>query len=72
MQELSSGEIDVVGGAGNASAGAFATGAVIGVAAFGTSWGTVAVGAAFAISPLAVIAVAGCAGYAGWRLLSSK
>lgn len=72
MRELSANEIDVVGGAHKESAIAFGVGAGIGATAFGASWGTLAVGAAFAASPLAVIAIVGCAGYGGWRLLTAK
>ncbi|MDQ1812890.1 hypothetical protein RBA41_06190 [Massilia sp. CCM 9210] len=73
MQELSRNEVELVsGGTAKESAAAFGLGAGIGAAAFTSTWGTMAVGAAFAISPLSVIALAGCAGYAGWRLLSAK
>ncbi|MDM5176899.1 hypothetical protein PO883_06770 [Massilia sp. DJPM01] len=73
MQELSRNEVELVsGGTAKESAAAFGLGASIATAAFTTNWGTMAVGAAVAISPLGVLAVAACAGYVGWRLLSAK
>lgn len=73
MQELSLNEIDAVSGAdGKEFAAILGAGSGLGLAAFGTGWATTAVGIAFAASPLAVIAIAGCAGYAGYRLLTVK
>jgi hypothetical protein len=73
MQELSLNEIEsVAGGTLGDSAQVVVVASAIGAGAFGAGWGTMAVGAAIAASPLAVIALAGCAGYAGWRLLSAK
>lgn len=73
MQELSLNEIESVsGGTVGDSAKAVAIAGAIGAGAFSAGWGSMAVGAAIAVSPLAVIAMAGCAGYAGWRLLSAK
>lgn len=73
MQELSLNEIESVsGGTIGDTAKAVGIASAIGAGAFGAGWGTMAVGAAMAVSPLGVIALAGCAGYAGWRLLSAK
>ncbi|WP_222853190.1 hypothetical protein, partial [Massilia genomosp. 1] len=71
--QLSLDEIESVsGGTIGESAKAVAIAGAIGAGAFGAGWGTMAVGAAIAVSPLGVMALAGCAGYAGWRLLSAK
>ncbi|MFB9240160.1 hypothetical protein IV454_21830 [Massilia antarctica] len=73
MQELSLNEVELVsGGDAKESAAAFGLGGVIATAAFTSSWGTMAVGAAIAMSPLSVVAIAACAGYAGWRLLMAN
>ena len=71
MHELSINEIDMVSGAGPKEAGAVVgVTAAIGTAAFGAGWGTLAVGAAFVASPVAVIAVVALAAYAGYELAS--
>lgn len=70
ISELESDEIEVVsGGSGSGWAGAgFSSAAAfgIGAAAFGSSWGAVGVGLAFAVSPIAVGAMVGLAAYAGY------
>ncbi|TFW16996.1 hypothetical protein E4L96_15200 [Massilia arenosa] len=43
--------------------------AAIGAAAFGSGWGALAVGAAFAAAPVAVFAMAGLALYGGYQLM---
>lgn len=70
MHELSIHEIDAVSGAGPKEAGAaMGLAATIGGASLGAGWASMAVGAAFAASPLGVIAVVGLAAYAGYKLL---
>ena len=70
MRELSVSEIEQVngGGAGEA-AGAFGAAAGIGAATFGASWGSVGVGIAFAVSPIAVGAMIGLSFYAGYQFI---
>lgn len=71
MHELSIDEIGIVSGAGPKEAGAaLGVAGTIGAAALGAGWGTMAVGAAFAASPLAVVAVVALAVYAGYELAS--
>jgi hypothetical protein len=50
-----------------AAVGTAALGAV-GTAALGAGWGSMAVGAAFAASPIGVVALVGLAAYAGYQL----
>ena len=70
MEDLSVKEIDSVSG-GTIKEGAklFALAGGIGAAAYGVSWGSVAVGVAFAASPIAFVAMVGVAGYAGYRFM---
>lgn len=71
MHELSINEIAMVSGAGPKEAGAVVgITAAVGGAAFGAGWGSLAVGAAFAMSPIAVVAVVALAAYAGYELAS--
>lgn len=71
MRELTEREVEHVAGATLSDAGiAFGGVAAIGLAAFGSSWGAVGVGLAFAASPVAVIAMGALAFYAGYTLLS--
>lgn len=69
FEEVSVEELEVISGgsgwvgAGAASAAAFG----IGAAAFGSSWGAVGVGLAFAASPISVAAIGGLALYAGYQ-----
>jgi hypothetical protein len=68
MQDLTQSEIDEVNGAGWTEAlGAGAALAAVGTGAFGASWGGAAVGVAFAVSPIAVTAMAALALYAGYQ-----
>lgn len=73
IQEMTSDEIDCVSGADlGASAKALGLAGTIGVAAYGSGWGALAVGAAFAAAPIAVIAMVGLGGYAGYLMLRPK
>lgn len=72
MQELTMDEVNSVGGAmkdAGAAAGLMAT---VGLAAFGSGWGAVGVGMAFAASPVAVVAMVGLGAYAGYLLVAGK
>lgn len=69
MQVLSVNQVEEVSGGDWGSAmGASGTAFGIGVATFGTSWGSMAVGAAFAASPIGVAAMVGLAVYAGYQM----
>jgi len=71
MHELSISEIGMVSGAGVKESGtALGVAGTIAGASFGAGWGTMAVGAAFAASPIAVIAIVGLAAYAGYQFLN--
>lgn len=71
MQELSFNEIQEVSGGSPARAGVLAGIATgIGVGAFGSSWGAVGVGLAFAASPLTALALVGLAAWTGYELVS--
>jgi len=63
VQEVSGADWTSAGAAGGAAA-------FLGVTSFGAGWGTVAVGVAFAASPITVIAVVGLAAYAGYQAAS--
>jgi hypothetical protein len=67
IQDLQAAGSTLAGGGGGVTAGV-ATGlmAGVGAAAWGSSWGLVGVGAAFAAAPIAVVAMAGLALYAGY------
>ena len=70
MCELSIDEIDCVSGGFTNQEYAVASVTLaggIGMATFGSTWGGLAVGAAFAAAPVAVIAMAGLAAYAGYQ-----
>jgi len=70
MKQLNVNEIQEINGGGfSEAAGAFGTAAGIGAAAFGSSWGSVGVGLAFAVSPIAVGAMVGLSLYAGYQLM---
>jgi hypothetical protein len=72
IQELTMDEVNSVSGAmknAGAAAGVMAT---IGAVTFGSGWGAVGVGAAFAAAPVAVIAMVGLGAYAGYLLLNEK
>ena len=70
MRELTMNEVDFVSGGDVATGGAAMAGAAgIGAAAFGASWGSVGVGIAFAVSPLAVVAMVGLGLFAGYEFL---
>lgn len=72
MRDMTMDEIDQVGGADAASGlASFAAAGGIGLAAFGTSWGSVGVGLAFAVSPIAVGAMVGLALYGGYQFATS-
>jgi hypothetical protein len=69
LQELTSQEIELVGGAGTASGGAaLGLAGAIGMATWGGAWGAVGVGAAFAFAPVAVLAMGGLVAYGGYSL----
>lgn len=73
MCELTIDEIDCVSGGFNGKEYAVASVSIaagIGVATFGSTWGIMAVGAAFAAAPVAVVAMAGLAAYAGYQAFS--
>lgn len=70
MQELTTAEVQEISGGGEVGAAAVVgIGVGVGMAAFGTSWGSVAVGLAFAVSPLSVAAILCAGGYAGYLLM---
>ena len=71
MRDLSIQDIEAVHG-GHAALGVASGGLAIalGSASFGAGWGGVAVGLAFAVSPLTVVALGGLALYAGYQLAS--
>ena len=77
LTEVTSHEISLVSGAADSSTqvavGAAAGGAAVGIgsAAFGASWGSVGVGLAFAVSPLAVVAIVGLTAVAGYSIASA-
>lgn len=67
IREMTIDEINCVSGAGATTAGAaLGLAGAIGAATFGGGWGAVAVGAAFAVAPVAVIAMVGLAAYGGY------
>jgi hypothetical protein len=69
--ELTVDEVDCVSGAGaKTSAAALGAAGAIGATTFGSTWGAVAVGTAFAAAPVAVVAMAGLAAYAGYSYFS--
>lgn len=69
-QELTAEEIDQVGGAGTVK-GVAAIGAAagIGAAAFGSTWGAMAVGAAFAAAPIAVVGMGVLVAYGTYKFI---
>ena len=67
MRELSMEEISGVSG-GDMTKGA----ASIGLAAFGASWGSVGVGVAAAVSPIAVLAVVALTFYGGYSMAEGE
>ncbi|MDF3125276.1 hypothetical protein [Rheinheimera sp. 1928-s] len=70
MQELTFEQVEEVSGgdmAEAAAAGGLAAG--IGIATFGTGWAKMGIAAAFAISPIGVIAVVGLSAAAGWLMM---
>lgn len=71
MRELEVNEIECVDG-GRAAIGVASAGLAlaVGTASFGVGWGGVALGVAFAVSPLTVLTLAGLALYAGYQLAS--
>jgi len=70
MRELNMKEVEQVNGGGTGeAAGAFGAAVGIGAASFGASWGSVGVGLAFAVSPIAVGAMVGLSLYAGYQWL---
>ena len=69
MAQLTNEEIDCIGGGDAKSAGALVLAGGIGAATWGSAWGAVTVGAAFAAAPFAVVAMGGLALYAGYRML---
>ncbi|WP_158972648.1 hypothetical protein [Paraglaciecola sp. L3A3] len=74
FEEISVEELQMIsGGSGGYVAAGLASGAAfgIGMASFGTGWGSVAVGVAFAVSPIAVTAMAGLALFAGYQAASA-
>lgn len=76
FEEVSVDELEIISG-GSGSEGmvnaSLASGIAfgIGMAAFGSSWGVVGVGIAFASAPIAVAAMVGLAAYAGYSAGSS-
>lgn len=62
IQELTADEIDCVDGGGVSGVAALGAAGAIGGATFGAAWGGMALGAAFAAAPLAVIAMGGLVG----------
>jgi hypothetical protein len=72
IHEMTIDEINCVSGAGATTAGAaLGVAGAIGAAIFGSTWGAVAVGAAFTAAPFAVVAMAGLAAYAGYSYFSA-
>jgi hypothetical protein len=72
VQELTIDEINTVSGAAlnvKDSTGGVVLMAGIAATAFGSGWGALGVGAAFAAAPVAVVAMGGLALYAGYVLL---
>jgi hypothetical protein len=70
MRELTDREVEQVAGVDLGEAAiAFGMLSGIGIAAFGSSWGAVGAGLAFAVSPIAVITMGGLALYAGYLLV---
>jgi hypothetical protein len=69
MKELTMSEIQEVSGGELETAGSAALIGGIGLAKFGSGWASMGVAAAFAGSPLVVLAMAGLAFYAGYKLL---
>lgn len=70
MREISDEELQLVsgGGAGDAAAAAGLAAGIGTLALGGAGWGGLTVAAAFAMSPLAVVAVVGLAAYTGYQL----
>ncbi|WP_206076913.1 hypothetical protein [Massilia horti] len=71
IRELSIDEVNCVSGGGLSAGASAAAAAGIGAAAFGSGWGAVAVGAAVASAPIAVVAMVGLAAYAGYAFACS-
>jgi len=70
MRELSVVEVEEVSGGMFLDAAPYFTAMIgVGAGAFGSSWGTLAVGVAFAMSPIAVGAMAGLAFAGGVALI---
>lgn len=70
MRELSAVEVDKVSGGMFLDAAPYFTSAMgIGVSAFGSSWGALSVGVAFAVAPIAVGAMVGLAFAGGVALI---
>jgi hypothetical protein len=69
IQELTADEISCVSG-GLGARSALAAAGAIGTATFGATWGGVAVGAAFAAAPIAVVAMGGLTLYAAYKIMS--
>ncbi len=72
MREITIEELDLVsgGGPGEAAASAGLAAGIGTLALGGAGWGSLGVAAAFAMSPLAVVAVVGLAAYTGYQLAS--
>lgn len=70
MHEISDEEVALVsgGGPGEAAASAGLAAGIGSLALGGAGWGALSVAAAFAASPLAVVAVVGLAAYTGYQL----
>ncbi|MBT3206121.1 MAG: hypothetical protein HOM14_03030 [Gammaproteobacteria bacterium] len=69
MRELTMDEISEVSAAGMAKgAASIGLASGIGAAAFGASWGSVAVGLATAVSPIAVLAIVTLTFYGGYSM----
>ena len=72
MRDITMDEIDQVSGADTGTGiAAFGAAGAIGMAAFGSGWGAVGAGLAFAVSPIAVGAMVGLALYGGYQFASS-
>lgn len=72
MKELTASEVqEVNGGDAGESATAFGLAMAIGGAVYGSGFTGLAVGAAFALSPVGAFAMLGLSFYAGYSLLSS-
>ncbi len=69
MKELTVSEIQEVSGGDLDSAGSAALVGGLGLAKFGTGWASMGAAAAIGASPLVVLAMAGLAFYAGYKLL---